>query len=140
MKKIALILGLTMVCIGAQATDWQVVGQSDVSSLKLDKDSIKEANGIRQVWSMWNFQEPRKNEGDPTFPTFKSYQDLTEYNCADKTTRLAREILFAENDAAGDKRDHSDALKNSKFVTPVKGSLADGIMNNFICNQTLGSK
>ena len=140
MKKIALILGLTMVCIGAQAADWQVVGQSDVSSLQLDKDSIKEVNGIRQVWSMWNFQEARKNEGDPTFPTFKSYQDLTEYNCAAKTTRLAREILFAENDAKGDKRDHSEALKNSKFVTPVKGSLADGIMTNFVCNQTLGAQ
>ena len=140
MKKIALIFGLSMVCIGAQAADWQIVGQSDVSSLKLDRDSIKEINGVRQVWSMWNFQQPRKNEGDPTFPTFKSYQDLTEYNCANKTTRLTKEILFVENDGLGDKRDHSDALKNSKFVTPVKGSLADGIMTNFICNQTLGGK
>ena len=140
MKKIALILGLSIVCLGAQAADWQVVGQSDVSSLKLDKDSIKETKGIRQVWSMWNFKEPRKNEGDATFPAFKSYQDLTEYNCADKTTRLTREILFVENDGAGDKRDHSDALKNTKFAAPVKGSLAEGIMNNFVCNQKLGGK
>ncbi|KAF3998484.1 surface-adhesin E family protein [Glaciimonas immobilis] len=140
MKKIALILGLSLVCIGAQAVDWQIVGQSDVSSLKLDKDSIKEVNGVRQVWSMWNFQEPRKNEGDPSFPTFKSYQDLTEYDCNAKTTRLSREILYANNDATGDKRDHTDALKNSKFSAPAKGSLAEGIMTNFVCNQALGGK
>ncbi|MBC7489792.1 MAG: transcriptional regulator [Glaciimonas sp.] len=138
MKKITFILGLSMLCIAAEAADWQTVGQTNVSSLKLNRDSIKEVNGIRQVWSMWNFQEPRKNEGDPTFPSFKSYQDLTEYNCTEKTTRLTKEILFVENDGRGDKRDHSNALKNSKFIIPVKGSLADGIMTNFVCNQTLG--
>ena len=142
MKKIALILGLGMICLGAQAADWQVVGHlGDVATVSLDKDSIKEVKkGTRQVWSMWNFKEPRKNEGDASFPSFKSYQDLTEYNCAEKTTRLTREILFVENDGAGAKLDHTDALKNSKFAAPAKDTLGEGIMNNFVCNQKLGGK
>ncbi|MGS0741283.1 surface-adhesin E family protein [Glaciimonas sp. GG7] len=136
MKKIVLLFALSMIFLNAQAADWEVVGQNDASNLKLDKDSIKEINGIKQVWSMWNFQEPRKNAGDIGFPTFKSYKDLTEYNCAAKTMRLTKEILYQGNDGAGDMRDHSDALKNSKFVTPIKDSLADGIMRNFICTGT----
>ncbi len=139
MKKIALTLTLGLACVAANAADWQSVGSSDTSELKLDQASIKESKGIREAWSMWNFKDARKNEGDPKFPTFHSYQDLTLYNCKAKTLRLASEILYAELDGAGAKLDHSDALKNSPFTKPAEGSVAE-VMMNFVCAFPLVSK
>ncbi|MFI5781616.1 surface-adhesin E family protein [Nocardia sp. NPDC051570] len=120
--------------------DWQSVGSSETSELKLDQDSIKEVKGIRQAWSMWNFKEPRKNDGgDPQLPTFQSYQNLTEYDCKNKTLRLKKEILFAELDGNGAKADHSDALKDSRFVKPAAGSVAETMMN-FVCSFQLDER
>ncbi|MFC5475794.1 surface-adhesin E family protein [Paraherbaspirillum soli] len=134
-----LILTLSAACATVQAADWQPFGGSDTAELKLDQDSIKEHNGLREVWSMWNFKEPRKNEGDASFPSFRSYQDLTEYNCRAKTMRLTKEILFAEVDGGGAKLDHSDALKNMKFSAPAKDSVAEKMMD-IVCAFPLNAK
>jgi hypothetical protein len=133
MKKLALTLTFSLACILAQAADWQSIGSSDTSELKLDQASIKENKGMREAWSMWNFKEARKNDGDTNaLPTFKSYQNFTLYDCKAKTLRLKREILFAELDGDGAKVDHSDALKNSTYTKPAEGSVAE-IMMNFVC-------
>lgn len=140
MKKLALTLTLGLACVVANAADWQTVGSSDTSELKLDQASIKEAKGIREAWSMWNFKEARKNDGDAkALPTFQSYQDFTQYDCKAKTLRLSKEILFAGLDGAGAKVDHSDALKNSTYVKPADGSVAE-VMMNFVCNFPLDGK
>ncbi|MDP5008632.1 MAG: transcriptional regulator [Glaciimonas sp.] len=148
MKKIALILGLSFVCFGAQAAaDWRVVTtgtnpetKEEIAVLTIDKDSIKEAKGIREAWTMWNFKNPRKNEGSTDLPEFKSYKNLTEYNCKEKTMRLTKEILYVENDATGKQLDHSEALKDSKFLAPTKDSLAEKIMDNFVCSEKIANK
>ncbi|HWX00963.1 surface-adhesin E family protein [Collimonas sp.] len=140
MKKLALTLTLGLACVAANAADWQSVGSSDTSELKLDQASIKETKGIREAWSMWNFKEPRKNDGDPkALATFQSYQDFTEYDCKAKTLRLSKEILFAGLDGAGAKVDHSDALKGATFVKPAAGSVAE-VMMNFVCTFPLDGK
>lgn len=147
MKKLALTLVLAGTVAQAagvakesKVSDWQSVGSSDTSELKLDKASIKERNkDIREAWSMWNFKEARMNNGDATFPTFKSYQDFTLYNCKTKTLRLAREILFVETDGGGAKKDNSDALKNSPYTKPAEGSVAE-VMMNFVCASELNAK
>ncbi|MEO6917848.1 MAG: surface-adhesin E family protein [Collimonas sp.] len=140
MKKLALTLTLGLACVVANAADWQSVGSSDTSELKLDQASIKETKGIREAWSMWNFKEPRKNDGDAkVLPTFQSYQDFTQYDCKAKTLRLSKEILFAGLDGAGTKVDHSDALKGSTFVKPADGSVAE-VMMNFVCKFDLAAK
>jgi hypothetical protein len=140
MKKLALTLTFGLACIAANAADWESVGSSDTSELKLDQASIKETKGIREAWSMWNFKEPRKNDGDAkVLPTFQSYQDFTLYDCKAKTSRLTKEILFAELDGAGAKVDHSDALKNSTYAKPAAGSVAE-VMMNFVCAFPLDGK
>jgi opacity protein-like surface antigen len=141
MKKLALTLALGLACIAAQAAaDWQQVGSSDTAELKLDQNSIKETKGIREAWSMWNFKEARKNDGDANvLPTFKSYQDFTLYDCKAKTLSLKKEILFADADGTGAKVDHSDALKNSTFAAPAKDSVAE-VMMNFVCKFELPAK
>ena len=140
MKKLALTLTLGLACVLANAADWQSVGSSDTSELKLDRASIKETKGIREAWSMWNFKEARKNDGDPkALATFHSYQDFTEYDCKAKTLRLSKEILFAELDGAGAKVDHSDALKGAPFGKPATDSIAE-VMMNYVCNFPLDGK
>jgi len=140
MKKLALTLTFGLACAMANAADWQSVGSSDTSELKLDHASIKESKGIREAWSMWNFKEPRKNDGDvKVLPTFQSYQDFTQYDCKAKTLRLSKEILFAGLDGAGAKVDHSDALKGSTFVKPAADSVAE-VMMNYICAFPLDGK
>ncbi len=141
MKKLALTLTLGLACVVAQAAaDWQPVGSSDTAELKLDQASIKENKGIREAWSMWNFKEPRKNDGDAkVLPTFQSYQDFTLYDCKAKTVRLTKEILFAGLDGAGAKVDHSDALKNSTYVKPAKDSIAE-VMMDFVCAFPIAAK
>jgi len=140
MKKLALTLTLGLACVAAQAADWQSVGSSDTSELKLDQASIKENKGIREAWSMWNFKEARKNDGDAkVLPTFHSYQDFTLYDCKAKTAKLTKEILFAELDGSGAKVDHSDALKNSTYMKPAAGSIAE-VMMNFVCAFPIAAK
>lgn len=122
------ILMLSLVCAGAaHAENWQNVGGSDQAELSIDVDSIKETKGIREAWSMWNFKEARPNN-DSSFPTLKSYQDQHQYNCKDASIKLTREIIFAENDGKGAKRDHSEALKNMQFIKPKALSVADAML------------
>lgn len=112
----------------AHAENWQSMGGSDQSELLVDTDSIVEAGGIREAWSLWNFKQARPNTGDSGFPALKSYKDLHQYNCKAGSMKLVREIIFAENDGKGDKRDHSDALKNMEFVKPKPLSVGDAML------------
>ena len=124
-----------MLCLisagAAHAENWQNVGGSDVAELSIDVDSIKESKGIREAWSLWNFKEARANN-DSSFPTLKSYKDLHQYDCKAGAVKLVREIIFAENDGKGDKRDHSDALKNMQFEKPKPLSVGDA-MQQLVC-------
>jgi hypothetical protein len=126
------LLMLCFVCIGAHAEDWRTVGNSDTSELTVDVDSIKDNGGIREAWSMWNFSQARATN-DKDFPSLKSYKDLQQYNCKDKSVKLTREIIYADLDGGGDKRDHSDALKNMQFVKTTPGTVAD-IMLQKVCS------
>jgi len=91
---------------------------------------------MRTAWSMWNFKEARANAGDKTFPSLKSYQDLHTYDCKNKTLKLTREIIFAGANGTGDKRDHSDALKNMQFAKPATGSIAESMLTE-VCGAIL---
>jgi hypothetical protein len=124
-----IVIGLA--AIGAQAADWRSIGSTGSGELFIDAASVQQTGNIRQAWSMWNFKEARKND-DPTFPALKSYQDLHSYNCADHTLRLTREIIYADNNGMGDKRDHTDALKGMTFTKPADGSVAE-IMLKEVC-------
>ena len=129
------LLMLCFVCAGAHAEDWRTVGNSNAAELTVDVDSIKDINGIREAWSMWNFSVARATN-DKSFPALKSYKDLQQYNCKDKTIKLTREIIFAELDGQGDKRDHSEALKNMPFSKPAAGTIAD-IMLQQVCSYVI---
>jgi len=121
------LLMLCFVCVGAHAEFWQTVGGSDASELTIDTESIKETSGIREAWSMWNFSQPRVTN-DNHFPALKSYKDLQQYNCKDKTMRLTREIIYSDLDGKGQSQDHSDALKNMQFSAPAAGSVGDAML------------
>jgi len=129
MKKWILMLSVPgLLCAGAaHAQNWQSVGGSDQAELSMDVDSIKESKGIREAWSMWNFKEARPNN-DSGFPSLKSYQDMHQYNCKDQTLKLTREVIFADNDGKGAKRDHSDALKSMQFTKPAPNSVGDAML------------
>jgi hypothetical protein len=47
--------------------------------------------------------------------------------------KLVREIIFADNDGKGDKRDHSDALKGMQFIQPKSMSVGDAMLQA-VCN------
>ncbi|HEY4316922.1 MAG TPA: surface-adhesin E family protein [Herbaspirillum sp.] len=127
------LIGLA--CLGAHAADWRSIGGTDASELSIDADSVQQVGNLRQAWSMWNFKEARKNN-DATFPSLKSYQDLYLYNCKDQTLRLTKEIIYADNNGTGDKRDHSDALTGTNFDKPAQGSVAE-IMLKEVCSAPL---
>ena len=127
---------LAFVCAGANAADWRVLGSSDTAELSIDAASIKDQNGLRAAWSMWNFKEARPNGSDASFPSLKSYQDLHLYDCKNKTLKLTREIIFAGANGTGDKRDHTDALKNMQFVKPAAGSIAESMLTE-VCGAIL---
>ncbi|MBP0597010.1 hypothetical protein J8I26_02780 [Herbaspirillum sp. LeCh32-8] len=123
----------------AHAENWQSLGGSDQSELLVDTDSIVESGGIREAWSLWNFKEARPNSGDKDFPALKSYKDLHQYNCKAGSMKLVREIIFAENDGKGDKRDHSDALKGMEFAKPKPMSVGDAMLQA-VCGFELKKK
>ena len=129
-----------LLCAGAaHAENWQSLGGSDESELSVDTASIIESGGIREAWSMWNFKKARPNGGDAGFPTLKSYKDLHQYNCKAGTMKLVSEVIFAENDGKGDKRDHSAALKNMEFAKPKPMSVGDAMLQA-VCNFELPKK
>lgn len=132
-KSLSLMAGLSLLiaCAGAYAADWRQLGSSDTYELSVDAASITQKGDIREAWSMWNFVQPRPNN-DPTFPALKSYQDMHQFNCKDKTLRLTKEIIYADNNGQGDKRDHSDALKGMAFVKPATGSVGE-LMLQEVC-------
>jgi hypothetical protein len=119
---------LCLVCAGAaHAENWQSIGGNDQVELSIDVDSIKESNGIREAWSMWNFKAARPSN-DISLPTLQSYQDMHQYNCEEQTWKLTREVIFAENDGKGAKLDHSGALKNMQFTRGKPNSVADAML------------
>ncbi|MCA1322555.1 surface-adhesin E family protein [Herbaspirillum sp. alder98] len=122
------LFGALLAAAPAHAENWQSLGGSDTSELLMDTDSIVESGGIREAWSMWNFKEARENKGDAGFPTLKSYKDLHQYNCKAGSIKLVREIIFADNDGRGDKRDHSDALKGMDFSKPKPLSVGEAML------------
>jgi len=132
------LLMLCFVSIGAHAENWRSVGGSDASELTIDVDSIKDNKGIREAWSMWNFSQPRATN-DSDFPALRSYKDFQLYNCKEQTIKMTREIIFADLDGQGDKRDHSDALKNMQFFKPAAGSVADAMVQ-LVCNYDIPKK
>ncbi|HTD05759.1 surface-adhesin E family protein [Undibacterium sp.] len=113
--------------------DWRVLNSDGNTEMSVNAASIKEIGKMREVWAMWNFKEARPNKGDPTFPALKSYQDMYILNCEDKTMRLAKEIIYAENFGTGDKRDHSDALTNTTYEKPAPDSVAETMVKQ-VCN------
>ncbi|WP_343583101.1 surface-adhesin E family protein [Herbaspirillum sp.] len=123
----------------AHAENWQSLGGTDKSELQIDTDSIVESGGLREAWSMWNFKEARTNTGDSSFPALKSYKDLHQYNCKAGSVKLVREIIFAENDGKGDKRDHTDALKNMQFEKPKPLSVGDAMLQA-VCSYEIKKK
>lgn len=127
------LFGAQLASLPAHAENWQSLGGTDTAELLVDTDSIVEANGIREAWSMWNFKDARPNSGDKDFPALKSYKDLHQYNCKAGTMKLVREIIFADNDGKGDKRDHSDALKGMQFTQPKSMSVGDAMLQA-VCN------
>jgi hypothetical protein len=129
---------LALISANASAENWQPIGASDQAELLMDVDSIKEVNGIRQAWSLWNFKEARNNNGDTSFPTLKSYKNLQEYNCKDQTIRLVKEIIYADNNAQGESRDHSEALKNMPFDKPPEQSIGHAMLT-IVCSYTIPS-
>jgi hypothetical protein len=131
-------VAIGLACIGAQAADWRSIGSTDASELSIDADSVQQVGQLRQAWSMWNFKVARPNN-DANFPALKSYQDLYIYNCKDQTLRLTKEIIFADNNGMGDKRDHSDALTGTTFTKPAQGSVAE-IMLKEVCTAPLSKK
>jgi hypothetical protein len=133
--KAAACLALAAASLGAHAADWRPIGKTDIGELSMDAESVQEKNGIRQAWSMWNFKEARNNS-EATFPSLKSYQDQHFYNCKDQTMRLVQEIIYADNNGMGDKRDHSDALTNTVFAKPAEGSVAELMMKE-VCTVDL---
>jgi hypothetical protein len=131
-------LALAMTCIVAQAADWRPIGSSDTYELSIDAASIQQKGDLREAWSMWNFKQPRPNN-DTTFPTLKSYQDMHQYNCKDKTLRMVKEVIYADNNGTGDKRDHSDALKGMTFAKPAANSVAELMMQQ-VCATDITKK
>ncbi|MES2102681.1 MAG: surface-adhesin E family protein [Pseudomonadota bacterium] len=121
------------------ARDWRVINSDKNAEMSLDAASIREIGKMREVWAMWNFKTARENKGDPTFPALKSYQDMYVLNCEDKTMRLTREIIYAENFGMGDKRDHSDALTNMAYEKPVPDSVAETMVNQ-VCAYKIPKK
>lgn len=122
------LFGALLASGAVHAENWQSLGGSDEAELLVDTSSIIESGGVREAWSMWNFKKARENKGEADFPSFKSYKDLHQYNCKAGSMRLTREIIFADNDGKGDKRDHSDALKNMEFAKPKPLSVGDAMM------------
>ncbi len=122
------LFGALLATLPAHAENWQSLGGSEQAELMVDTDSIIESGGIREAWSMWNFKQARPNGGDKDFPSLKSYKDLHQYNCKAGTMKLSREIIFADADGKGDKRDHSDALKGMEFVKPKPLSVGDAML------------
>lgn len=124
---------------GGTVADWRVLNSDNNAEMSVDAASIKEIGKMRQVWAMWNFKEARPNQGDPSFPALKSYQDMYILNCEDKTMRLSREIIYADNYGTGDKRDHSDALTNMTYEKPAEGSVAETLLKQ-VCAFKLAKK
>ncbi|MES2072052.1 MAG: surface-adhesin E family protein [Pseudomonadota bacterium] len=124
---------------GGTVADWRVINSDNNAEMSVDAASIKEIGKMRQVWAMWNFKEARPNQGDPSFPALKSYQDMYILNCEDKTMRLSREIIYADNYGTGDKRDHSDALTNMTYDKPAEGSVAETLLKQ-VCAFKLAKK
>ena len=137
--KTAVAITIAFTCIAAQAADWRVIGSTDAGELSMDAASVTQKGDVRQAWSMWNFKDARPNS-EPGFPTFKSYQDMHSYNCKDKTMRLTSEIIYADNNGMGDKRDHSDALKGMAFAAPVPGSVAEIMLKQVCSSDVIVSK
>jgi hypothetical protein len=130
MKKLIFPLLLSAAAFAslAQAADWRVLIKDSKGELAVDVDSIKTMGTMREVWAMRNFAEAQQTN-DKDFPTVNSYQDQYVLNCDDKTLRLAREVIYAEPNGKGDKRDQSDALANMPYNKPDPNTVVETLVN-----------
>lgn len=123
----------------AHAADWITIADSQEATLAIDRASITEDKGVRHAWSMWNFKEARTNAGDNAIPPIKSYKNEHLFNCKDKTMRLAKEIIYTENDGKGKSQDNSAALAEQPFSTPKPKTIGHAMLES-VCEYKIGKK
>lgn len=136
MKKIALLL--TLACSASLAADWRKVGETERGDVHLDAASIAQKGNIRQVLIMGNYKDAVETGGAEKF-SFKSYKDLSQYNCKAKTTAVVQEILFAENDGKGATNHYNPPLSKPNYLAPAPDSLGADILK-FVCAYPLRKK
>jgi hypothetical protein len=136
MKKIALLL--TLACSASFAADWRKVGETERGDVHIDAASIAQKGNIRQVLVMGNYKDAVETGGAENF-SFKSYVDLSQYNCKAKTTAIVQEILYAEHDAKGATNHYNPPISKPNYLAPPPNSLSADILQ-FVCAYPLRKK
>ncbi|MFD2273507.1 surface-adhesin E family protein [Undibacterium arcticum] len=87
---------------------------------------------------MGNYKDPVETGGAEKF-SFKSYKDLSQYNCKTKTMAIVQEVLYAERDGAGATNHYNPPISKPNYLPPAPNSFGADILK-FVCAYPLRKK
>jgi hypothetical protein len=118
-------LAVFIVCpLLASAADWQVIAETKLGELKLDKTSVSKEGKLTKAVLVYKFKDLQKLAFAP-FPVFNLRQDDVIVDCANPMLGLASSQFF--DDA---KLVNTSTLKSAdvKFNPPAPDSMADKVV------------
>jgi hypothetical protein len=127
-----------LACSASFAADWRKVGETERGDVHIDAATIAQKGDIRQVLVMGNYKDAVETGGAEKF-SFKSYKDLSQYNCKTKTMAIVQEVLYAERDGAGATNHYNPPISKPNYLPPAPNSFGADILK-FVCAYPLRKK
>lgn len=127
MKKLFAAIGLAT-CAAANASDWVKVMESDLSSVYLDRSSIRSNSSFKSAWSLYDLKRASTVEGK----AFLSMKDLNTFSCSDRTY-VTKSMLFYSGQKA-----NGEMVSSSDNPTPLRNVAPDTLSESLlqaVCNQ-----
>lgn len=119
-KLMALVLAFA--CSSALAK-WSRVGNFDNGDFYIDRATIADREGHREVWSLMDYHYPKKHGNGQIY---RSTRSMLQLNCAQKKARIIHMSFHSSSMLRGDEINKMGMLKDWDPVppdTPIRGIL-----------------
>ena len=112
MKKLLLIISLTLIFCNSVFADWKKFGNTKDGEYFVEKDSIIKESGYIYFWKMIDYSKPLL---DTNYYSVKVY---IKGDCKVKKIKTLTYVFYTGKKGAGDSNQQESVNKNWKYPTP----------------------
>ena len=104
----ALVLLALLLAGGAAHAGWERLGRFDVSEVYVDRSTLRDREGWREVATMMDYESPRvRNDGK----VYRSTRTVVQMDCRHRMARIVHLAYFSGFKLKGEELDQMGSLK-----------------------------